>query len=148
MRIGVIVLSAGVLLLAIPLLSAAWAVSQSSITISGDVISALLLSALAGLFLVLAAPGLIRDPSVDVLRLGNLLMLFLFIEGWGCAGAAIVLGVNWAVRTLAVALLAAAIAYMFLRCPQCRGFINFGRRSGDQCPACGCDLHLRQREVR
>jgi hypothetical protein len=135
------------LVLAIPLLFAAWAFSQSSI-ISGDVVSALLLSMLAGLFLVLAAPGLIRAPSLNVLRISNLLQLFLFVEGWGCLGTALVLGVNWAVRTLAVALLAAAVAQMLLKCPRCRASLNFGKRSGNRCPACGCDLSLPQREVR
>jgi len=137
-----------VLLLAIPLLFAAWAFSRSSVTISGDVISALLLSVLAGIFLVLVAPGLIRAPPLNVLRISNLLRLFLFVGMWGCAGAGVILGVNWAVRALAVTVLAAGIAQFLLRCPRCRALINFRKRSGDQCPACGCDLCLPRREVR
>jgi hypothetical protein len=151
MKIGWLSLLAGFLLVAIPVLFILWVLQGHVVTISGNVIQALLLSLVVGLYFILATPGLIRAPALNALRVTNLLLLFFFVGPWAAVGVAMVTGPSWAFFILCIAIVLASIVYIFIRCPECGAFMNRGSGSGKSlwakamrnaytCPSCGCDL--------
>jgi hypothetical protein len=157
LKAGWVALAAGAVLLAGLALFAVWVFHEATVAISGDEVSVLLLSLVAGLYLVLGAPTLIRHPGPSTHQITNLLQLWFIIGGWGAAGAGVLIGPGWAFWSLVVASVSAMVWYMLVRCPRCHVRLGWARARAlgtgkpaieARCPSCGFDLRTPFRDVR